>query len=150
MELLEQSLRKAFINQEEVGSLYDPKVIINNPQTKEFLLDVLQEEIDQCQRFFFSVAFITQDGLNTIKTHLADLARRNISGRLLTSTYLAFNQPEMFASLLRIPNLEVRISQKPGFHSKGYLFQQADSHSFIIGSSNLTVSALKLNYRSYE
>lgn len=146
MDVLEQSLQKAFINKEIEGSHYDPKLIINRPEEKEFLLNVLQEEIDTCENFFFSVAFITQDGLNALKSHLSDLADRGISGRLLTSTYLGFNHPDMFASLLAIPNLEVRISAKTGFHSKGYLFSQKEYHSFIIGSSNLTMSALKLNY----
>lgn len=146
MDVLEQSLKKAFMNKEIEGSHYDPKLIINRPKEKEFLLNVLQEEIDSCEDFFFSVAFITQDGLNALKSHLADLADRGISGRLLTSTYLGFNHPDMFESLLAIPNIDVRISAKSGFHSKGYLFSQKDYHSFIIGSSNLTMSALKLNY----
>lgn len=146
MDVLEQSLKKAFMNKEIEGSHYDPKLIINRPKEKEFLLNVLQEEIDSCEDFFFSVAFITQDGLNALKSHLSDLADRGISGRLLTSTYLGFNHPDMFESLLAIPNIDVRISAKSGFHSKGYLFSQKDYHSFIIGSSNLTMSALKLNY----
>ncbi|MGG5329451.1 DUF3427 domain-containing protein [Enterococcus sp. AZ163] len=146
MDVLEQSLKKAFMNKEIEGSHYDPKLIINRPKEKEFLLNVLQEEIDTCEDFFFSVAFVTQDGLNALKSHLSDLADRGISGRLLTSTYLGFNHPDMFKALLAIPNLEVRISAKSGFHSKGYLFSQKDYHSFIIGSSNLTMSALKLNY----
>ncbi|MGM0214091.1 DUF3427 domain-containing protein [Enterococcus sp. AZ109] len=146
MDVLEQSLKKAFMNKEIEGSRYDPKLIINRPAEKEFLLNVLQEEIDTCSDFFFSVAFVTQDGLNALKSHLSDLADRGISGRLLTSTYLGFNHPDMFESLLAIDNLEVRISAKTGFHSKGYLFSQRDYHSFIIGSSNLTMSALKLNY----
>lgn len=146
MDVLEQSLRKAFINRKVEGSQYDPKLIINQPTQKEFLLNVLQEETDTCEDFFFSVAFVTQDGLNALKSQLSDLASRGISGRLLTSTYLGFNHPDMFESLLAIPNLEVRISTKNGFHSKGYLFSQKEYHSFIIGSSNLTMNALKLNY----
>lgn len=146
MNSLEQSLKKAFIDRKFEGSQYDPKIIINQPEQKEFLLNVLQEEIDTCNDFFFSVAFVTQDGLNALKSQLTDLASRGISGRLLTSTYLGFNHPDMFESLLTIPNLEVRISTKNGFHSKGYLFSQNDYHSFIIGSSNLTMNALKLNY----
>lgn len=146
MDVLEQSLRKAFIDKEIEGSHYDPKLIINQPQNKEFLLNVLQEEIDTCRDFFFSVAFVTQSGLNTIKSYLSDLAKRGVKGRLLTSTYLEFNNPDVFHSLLTIPNLEVRISKRDGFHSKGYLFSQKDYHSFIIGSSNLTMNALKQNY----
>lgn len=146
MDPLKQSLERAFIDQSVTGTLYDPKLVINNPENKEFLLTLLQDDIGQCQEFFFSIAFITPSGLNAIKTQLADLHSRGLSGRLITSTYLYFNSPTIFYELLKIPNLEVRISEKDGFHSKGYLFKHRDYYSFIIGSSNLTMNALKLNY----
>ena len=146
MVVLEQALKRAFIDKELAGSKYDPQIIINQPEKEEYFLNVLQNELDSCQDFFFSIAFITQSGLNALKTHLADLHKKGIKGRLLTSTYLNFNHPEMFHSLMAIPNLEVRISEKVGFHAKGYLFTQEDYQSFIIGSSNLTMNALKINY----
>lgn len=145
-DMLERSLKKAFIDQKTEGSLYDPQIIINDTKNKRYILSVLQDELDTCEEFFFSVAFLTQDGLAALKTQLADLHSRGINGKILTSVYLAFNQPAVFEDLLKIPNIEVRISQKQGFHSKGYLFKQAGYHSFIIGSSNLTMSALKVNY----
>lgn len=143
---LAQSLKKAFINQKIVGSHYDPKLIVNDQKKKEFMLNVLHDELKHCSHFFFSVAFLTQDGLAALKAQLADLNRQGVQGKILTSVYLAFNQPAVFKDLLKIPNIEVRLSQKQGFHSKGYLFKQRDYHSFIIGSSNLTLSALKVNY----
>lgn len=145
-DILERSLKKAFIDQKIEGSLYDPKIIINDTKTKQYMLNVLQEELNACEEFFFSVAFLTQDGLAALKTQLADLHKQKIKGKILTSIYLAFNQPAVFEDLLNIPNVEVRISKKQGFHSKGYLFKQSDYYSFIIGSSNLTMSALKTNY----
>ncbi len=145
-ELLQKALFRGFIDKNSEGSKLDPKFIVNQPDKKEFFLNVLQEEIDNCQTFTFSVAFVTQDGLNALKSHLADLADRGIRGRMLTSTYLGFNDPYVFDSLMKIPNLEVRISQKNGFHSKGYLFDRGTYQSFVIGSSNLTMNALKLNY----
>ena len=146
MNVMERALQKAFMNRSLRGSKYDPKIIINQPEKKEYFLNVLQNELDTCQEFFFSIAFVTQGGLNALKTHLADLDRQGVKGRLITSTYLNFNHPDVFTSLLAIPNLEVRISGKPGFHAKGYLFTQEDYQSFIIGSSNLTMNALKVNY----
>ena len=146
IELVKKALYKGFIDKSIEGSKLDPKFIVNQPEKKDFFLNVLQEEIDECRTFTFSVAFVTQDGLNALKSHFSDLADRGIEGRLLTSTYLGFNDPYVFYSLLEIPNLEVRISQKNGFHSKGYLFEHEDYQSFVIGSSNLTMNALKLNY----
>lgn len=143
---LQQALQKGFVDKEAVGSALDPKFIVNQPSKQIYLLDTIQDEVESCKTFFFSVAFLTQDGLNSIKTQLADLAEKGIEGRLLTSTYLGFNQPDVFVDLLKIPNLNVRISKKVGFHSKGYLFDHGDFQSFIIGSSNMTMSALKINY----
>lgn len=145
-QLLEQALHKAFIDKKIDGNQLSPRFIVNQPESNNFLLTVLQHEFETCTSFILSVAFVTQDGLNTIKSQLADLHKKGISGKILTSTYLGFNNPEVFESLLKIPNAEVRISKKLGFHSKGYLFKQNDHESFIIGSSNLTMSALKLNY----
>lgn len=146
MDKLETSLRKAFIDKNNTGSELDPQLVINQPDKHEFLLNLLQEQLEQCQSFLFSIAFITPGGLNAIKTQLADLNRKGVKGRLLTSDYLAFNAPETFQELLKIPNLDVRISPKSGFHAKGYLFYHENYKSFIIGSSNLTMTALKTNY----
>lgn len=146
IEMVKKAIYKGFIDKNTEGSKLDPKFIVNQPDQKDFFLNVLQEEMDACQTFTFSVAFVTQDGLNALKSHLSDLADKGIGGRLLTSTYLGFNDPYVFYSLLRIPNLEVRISRKNGFHSKGYLFEHDNYQSFVIGSSNLTMNALKLNY----
>ncbi|WP_368645554.1 DEAD/DEAH box helicase [Alkalibacterium putridalgicola] len=145
-DMMERSLKKAFIDHQLQGSHYDPQLIINDVSKKEFMLNVLHEELVTCTDFFFSVAFVTQDGLAALKTQLADLHKKGIQGRILTSVYLAFNKPDVFSDLLNIPNVEVRISNKEGFHSKGYLFTHQTHHSFIVGSSNLTMSALKINY----
>ena len=146
MNLLEQALTKGFIDKTVPSSIYDPKLLMNKPEKKEYILNTLQEEMDTCNDFFFSIAFVTQSGLSALKSHLHDLNRRGVTGRILTSTFLSFNQPDVFADLLKIPNVEVRVSSKQGFHAKGYLFSHDDYQSIIIGSSNLTMNALKINY----
>lgn len=77
---------------------------------------------------------------------LYDLKQKGINGRILTSTFLNFNQPKMFKELLKLENVEVRVTSEKGFHSKGYIFEHQDYYSLIVGSSNLTDSALKANY----
>lgn len=72
MDKLETSLRKAFIDKNNTGSELDPQLVINQPDKHEFLLNLLQEQLEQCQSFLFSIAFITPGGLNAIKTQLAD------------------------------------------------------------------------------
>ncbi|RBW69695.1 DUF3427 domain-containing protein [Bacillus taeanensis] len=144
---LEASLHKGFINKDfsRYGS-YKPKLLINNNKQNENVLNSLLEELDHCQDFIFSVAFITESGLATLKSHFLDLKRKGVKGRILTSTFLNFNQPKVFRELLKITNIEVRLTTLEGFHSKGYIFNNETHYSLIVGSSNLTAHALKVNY----
>ncbi|WP_409305903.1 DUF3427 domain-containing protein [Peribacillus sp. SCS-155] len=147
IENLQASLHKGFIDHTSsyYGS-YKPKLLINNVQKNENVLNALLDELDVCQSFIFSVAFITESGLATLKSHFLDLKRKGVNGRILTSTFLHFNQPKVFRELLKITNVEVRLTNLAGFHSKGYIFNHDTHYSLIIGSSNLTAHALKVNY----
>ncbi|WP_018924841.1 DUF3427 domain-containing protein [Salsuginibacillus kocurii] len=142
---LRASLEKGFINKNygQKSSL-KPKLVLNKEE--DHMLNTLLEEMDTCETFVFSVAFITESGLSALKAKLSDLYFRGVHGKVLTSTYLAFNQPKIFRELMKIRNLEVRTTNLEGFHSKGYIFQHRNYSSLIVGSSNLTASALKVNY----
>lgn len=142
---LEESLHKGFIDQSKaVSSQFKPKLLSN--KAHENVLSSLLQEMKTCKTFTFSVAFITEGGLATIKTMLYDLEKKGIKGRILTSTFLSFNQPKMFKELLKLTNVEVRVTDVKGFHSKGYIFEHDQHYSLIVGSSNLTDSALKANF----
>ncbi|MCJ8014183.1 DEAD/DEAH box helicase [Paenibacillus sp. KQZ6P-2] len=144
---LNNSLSWAFINQEQESlDKYKPKLLVNNIETSNYVLTPLLEELDHCRSFIFSVAFITESGLATLKSHLADLKMRGITGKILTSNYLNFNQPKIYKELLKITNIEVRLTDLSGFHAKGYVFQHEGYSTIIMGSSNLTAAALKSNY----
>ncbi|KAB7707091.1 DUF3427 domain-containing protein [Bacillus aerolatus] len=146
---LEASLHKGFIDQSynQFGN-YKPKLLVNNVKENENenVLTSLLEELEHSNSFIFSVAFITESGLATLKSHFLDLNRKGIKGRILTSTFLNFNQPKVFRELLKITNVEVRLTSVKGFHSKGYIFDHDTHYSLIVGSSNLTAHALKVNY----
>lgn len=142
---IENSLHKGFIDQSKpVSGQFKPKLLTNS--NRESVLSSLLQELKTCKTFTFSVAFITEGGLATLKTMLYDLKLKGIKGRILTSTFLNFNQPKMFKELLKLENVEVRLTGEKGFHSKGYIFEHVDYYSLIVGSSNLTDSALKANY----
>ncbi len=47
---------------------------------------------------------------------------------------------------MKLENVEVRLTNLSGFHSKGYIFDNKTHCSLIVGSSNLTAHALKVNY----
>lgn len=129
------------------------RLILNHNQNDN-VYRVLKMELATCKSFTFAVAFITQRGFTSFLTILSDLAQRGIHGRVLTSTYLYFNEPEAFRSLLKVPNIETRIfnerdletDKELPFHAKGYLFEHEGYRTAIIGSSNLTSGALISNY----
>lgn len=144
---LEASLHKGFIDKQlNKSGRYKPELLVNNLKKNENVLSTLLEELDQSKSFIFSVAFITESGLATLKSHFLDLDRKGVKGRILTSTFLQFNQPKVFRELMKIKNVEVRLTDLKGFHSKGYIFDHDTHYSLIVGSSNLTAHALKVNY----
>ena len=144
---LELGIHKGLIDKTiSYSGPFEPQLLMNHQQKKQDVLTTLIDELRQSQSFKFAVAFITESGIQTLKAHLLDLHRKGVTGQLITSTYNYFNQPKMFQQLLKLKNLDVRISDVDGFHSKGYIFDQGGYHSLIVGSTNLTASALKVNY----
>lgn len=142
---LKLSLHKGFIDRSLVHQgNHVPKLLINNDQ--ENVLSTVIDELQKCQSFMISVAFITESGLVSLKAHLYDLAQKGVKGKILTSNYLGFNTPKMYDELLKLENVEVRLTEVPGFHAKGYIFEHNQFSSLIVGSSNLTSNALKVNY----
>lgn len=140
-----QSLHKGFIDKDisHKGN-YTPKLLVNNKNEK--VLSTIIDELQKCETFYFSVAFITESGLASLKAQLLDLSNKGVKGKILTSNYLGFNSPKMYGELLKLKNVEVRLTDIAGFHAKGYIFEHKDYSSMVIGSSNLTSNALKVNY----
>jgi superfamily II DNA or RNA helicase/HKD family nuclease len=142
------SLQYGFIDREVFQEgIYAPKILINDVTTHRYVLNDLQEELSRSKSFSFSVAFITQSGLALIKSQLSDLADDGIRGRILISPYLDFNDPVAMKELLKLKNVDVRMTPTDlQMHAKFYLFEQEDKQVIISGSSNLTHTALKINY----
>lgn len=124
---------------------YLPVLLINDNKKKEKVLTTLLRELDSCDEFLFSVAFVTKSGVATIINQLKELESKNIRGKILVSQYQNFTEPEALKSLLQFSNLELKIVVEGNFHSKGYIFRKGPSYHLIIGSSNLTANALCLN-----
>lgn len=148
MQSTNQKIKNAILNSFldkntfEQNDEYAAKLIANTKD--ETMYNRILDEVQYCKSFTFAVAFIESGILNSLKTVLKDL---NAQGRILTSTYLYFNKPQMFRELLKLPNVEIRVyEQNHGkFHAKGYLFQHEGYHSALVGSSNFTAGALKVN-----
>ena len=101
-------------------SHHPPKLIINS--NEENILSPILDEMEICDSFIISVAFITEGGLATLKSTLYELGKRNVRGRIVTSTYLNFNKPKVFRELIKLENVDVKVTDQEGFHAKGYIF----------------------------
>lgn len=143
---IKQSIHHSFLDNQIIASDNFKAEVFTNQSYGDQLLSGIKDRLQTVISFDIAVAFVTKSGLSILKATLSDLALKGIRGRLLTSDYLTFNQPDAFKELLKIPNLEVRISTKQGFHAKGYFFHYEHYSTTIIGSSNLTANALKINY----
>ena len=85
---------------------------MNNHLQGKKILSALTEELDTCEAFDFSVAFINDTGLASIMQKLEYLSKHNIEGRILTTNYLNFTTPGSLSKLLEFPNIELRVYTK--------------------------------------
>jgi HKD family nuclease len=150
MEALKLEIRNAvttgFVDEKTESFLeYRPSILTNDPITNEKVLTTILDELRACQSFFLSVAFITSGGVASLMGALLDLKSKGISGKILVSEYLNFTEPEALRKLKQLPNVELKIAKESDFHSKGFLFTHSSYYTIIIGSSNITQSALTKN-----
>lgn len=105
--------------------------------------------LEDCKSFYFSVAFINFSGIQLLLDSLEFCLKRGVKGKILTSTYLNFTQPQALKKLLEFENIELKIFdtdiENRGFHTKAYIFEYEDEYKILLGSSNITASAFKTN-----
>jgi superfamily II DNA or RNA helicase/HKD family nuclease len=120
-----------------------PKVVLNDGQGS--MLRTLREELKRSDEFTFSVAFVSPRAIALLKQEFIDFRG---TGRIVTSDYLGFNSPQAFAELhgLTKHGFDIRIHNAQAFHPKGYIFRAPDGVTAVVGSSNLTESALVTNH----
>lgn len=112
------------------------------------MLRAIRHELGRSKSFIFSVAFVTTSAVAMLKQALLDFTGTGTgTGTIITSTYLGFNSPAAFRELLNVPGVDVYVhsEKRAGLHAKGYVFEQANSTTAIVGSSNLTPPALLSN-----
>ncbi|MEG0841135.1 MAG: DEAD/DEAH box helicase [Erysipelotrichaceae bacterium] len=121
-------------------------LVLNNQNSNVF--EELKSSLETCLSFNFSVAFINYGGLQLFLKTFDELNKNNIHGKIITSTYLNFTEPKALGKLDTFDNIDLKVYnevQSKGFHSKAYIFEYENEYKIIIGSSNLTCSALKNN-----
>ena len=147
---LTQGLQTAFIDQAITSNLaYKPQFVSNNYKEGRKVISSIEDELLSCNEFYISVAFITQGGITPLLQTLRELEQRGIPGKILTTDYLTFSEPKALRMLANFKNIELKMfmseGSKDGFHTKGYIFKKENIYQIIVGSSNMTLTALTTN-----
>ena len=147
---VKQSLETAFIDGTINSNLaYQPEFISNDYKQGKKVLVSLEKELKKCDEFFISVAFIKLSGITPLLMILKELEKKGIPGKIITTDYQLFTEPKALDKLASLKNISLKIyccdSPKDGFHTKGYIFREDELYRIIIGSSNMTMSAITTN-----
>ena len=112
--------------------------------TKNLLSD-LKRLTAEADTIYWMTAFMMKSGVNEVLPALRDASMRGADIKILTGDYLSITQPDALKLLHEgLPAAELRMIESGGtsFHPKAYLFKSQNSSTVIIGSSNLSRSAL--------
>lgn len=129
--------------------IYRPQFISNDHKQGKKVLSSIEDELLSCDQFQISVAFITLGGITPLLQTLSELEAKGIKGEILTTNYLNFSEPRALKKLNDFSNITLKMydvdAAEEGFHTKGYIFKKEEIYRIIIGSSNITRTALTTN-----
>lgn len=109
------------------------------------LVGHLEKLSKEANEIHWITAFAMKSGINLIIPFLQEAAARKVPIKLLVGDYLFVTQPGALEMLVeQLPEAEVRLWKSGGvsFHPKSYLFRGTENSHLIVGSSNLSASAL--------
>ena len=120
------------------------ELIINEKAKFRNFFVYLKQELLNCKKFYFIVSFIRYSGIQLLISTLDELEKQGIQGEIITSVYLNITDSKALRKLLSYKNIKVKIynNSSESFHTKAYLFEKEKYHSVVIGSSNISQSAL--------
>ncbi len=145
-EIFNVSLQTGYVDKTILSNVdYQPELLVNKKKPPKKVLSSILHELENCNQFYISVAFVTTSGVATIINKLKELENREIIGEILVSQYLNFTQPEALKRLAKFKNIDLRIATTENAHAKGYIFKNERHYNIIVGSSNLTAQALTIN-----
>lgn len=147
---IEKGVMTAFLNQgSDSNQTFKPEFLSNDHHKGKKVVASLEQELLDCEEFMISVAFITKSGITPLLEALKELEQKGIPGKILTTDYLCFSDPDAIETLHNLKNIEIRMfctdDVTGGFHTKGYIFRKKDIYKIIIGSSNMTLNAITKN-----
>ena len=129
-------------NKDIIGNINE--LIINEKVKFRNFFIYLKQELLNCKKFYFIVSFIKYSGIQLLISTLDELEKQGIQGEIITSVYLNITDSKALRKLLSYKNIKVKIynNSSESFHTKAYLFEKEKYHSVVIGSSNISQSAL--------
>lgn len=129
-------------NSDIIGNINE--LIINEKVKFRNFFIYLKQELLNCKKFYFIVSFIKYSGIQLLISTLDELEKQGIQGEIITSVYLNITDSKALRKLLSYKNIKVKIynNSSESFHTKAYLFEKEKYHSVVIGSSNISQSAL--------
>lgn len=148
---IELGLKTAFLDKKFPSEEnWKAKLLYNDFKNKIKVSTEIIKELKNCDEYLISVAFIKNSNLlESLKLTLKEIDEKGVKGKLLTTDYENVTDPETLMSLHTLKNLEIKMYRtnysRKGFHTKGYIFKKANNYSIIVGSSNMTKSAMTEN-----
>mgnify|MGYP000912215183 FL=1 len=129
-------------NKDIIGNINE--LIINEKTKFRNFFVYLKQELLNCKKFYFIVSFIRYSGIQLLISTLDELEKQGIQGEIITSVYLNITDSKALRKLLSYENIKVKVynNSSESFHTKAYLFEKEKYHSVVIGSSNISQSAL--------
>ena len=129
-------------NKDIIGNINE--LIINEKAKFRNFFIYLKQELLNCKKFYFIVSFIRYSGIQLLISTLDELEKQGIQGEIITSVYLNITDSKALRKLLSYENIKVKVynNSSESFHTKAYLFEKEKYHSVVIGSSNISQSAL--------
>lgn len=110
------------------------------------MLAALKEELQTADEAWLVVSFIRSSAVKILEDDLRRFCNAGHKLYVLGTTYTGATQAQAVATLLTLPNCQVRISfdsLQTRMHAKGYLFVRHSGFSTaFVGSSNLSAMAL--------
>lgn len=96
-------------------------------------------------QIYILTSFVMKSGVDVLAPLLRKAAEKNVDIKVCTGDYLYITQPDALEKLYEIhPDIEIRLWRSAGksFHPKAYLFECESDGVMIVGSSNMSRSAL--------
>lgn len=120
--------------------------LLTNSSHEPSLGAELRAELDSADRVDLLCAFVKWHGLRVLEEQLAELRRRQVPFRVITTTYVGATERRAVDRIVRDFGGEVHISYETTstrLHAKAWMFHRNSGFSTAyVGSSNLSKSAL--------